>query len=488
MSTLPSHSAVAAGDDQIAHAITHARGVDETHAFHSHANRGSQPRGELKRTLKLRHLVFIGLAYMAPMAVFDMFGIVSDQTDGHVPLAYLVVMIAVLFTAFSYSRMVRIFPIAGSAYTYVKEAINAHLGFLVGWAATLDYLLLPMINAILSAIYMGAVFPDVPFWVWVLLTVGICTALNLVGVKLAASMNVILVSIQLVVAVLFVVFTIININNGANGAAYTIQPFFAPGMHTVAIAGGAALLALSFLGFDAVSTLAEEAERPTKDIPRAIFLIVLVAGAFFMTVTYVMQTLFPDVSQLGDIVGASPVMAKYVGGALFQAIFVGGYMMAVLGCGITQQMSAARLLYAMGRDGALPKRLFSTVNRAGVPIVNVLLVGLVALTAMFVDLDQASSMINFGAFVAFIFVNLSVIFTFFRFLKRRGPLLWIGYVLVPAVGVAINVWLWSSLEPTSMLIGAGWVVLGLVYLLVKTRGFRAPAPDLTGPVNIAMYE
>ncbi|WP_295014211.1 APC family permease [uncultured Microbacterium sp.] len=466
MSTLPSHSAVAAGDDQLAHAITH------------------EP-GRLKRTLKLRHLVFIGLAYMAPLAVFDMFGIVADKTHGHVPLAYLVVLVAVLFTAFSYSRMVRFFPIAGSAYTYAKETMHPSVGFLVGWAATLDYLLLPMINAILSGIYMGAIFPGVPFWVWVLLTIAICTALNLVGVRLAASMNVILVSIQLVVAVVFVVLAVVNVANGANGAAFSIRPFISSDLQAAALAGGAAILALSFLGFDAVSTLAEEAERPTRDIPRAIFLIVAAAGAFFLTVTYVMQTLFPDVTKLENIVGASPEIAKYIGGAAFQAIFVGGYMMAVLGCGITQQMSAARLLYAMGRDGALPKRLFGSVNpRTGVPVANVLIVAAIALTALSVNLEQASSMINFGAFIAFTFVNLSVIFLFFRFISTRTFRTWIGFVFVPAIGVAINVGLWLSLDAISMIIGGAWTAVGVIYLAVKTRGFRAAPPDLTGPINI----
>ncbi|MDQ4214399.1 APC family permease [Microbacterium capsulatum] len=466
MSALPSPSTIAAHDDRIAH----------------------EP-GSLKRTLKLRHLVFIGLAYMAPLAVFDMFGIVADKTGGHVPLAYLVVLVAVLFTAFSYSRMVRFFPIAGSAYTYAKETIHPAIGFLVGWAATLDYLLLPMINAILSGIYMGAVSPQVPFWVWVLLTVVICTALNLVGVRLAASMNVILVSIQLVVAVLFVVLAVVNISNGANHAAFTVRPFFSDDLQSAALAGGAAILALSFLGFDAVSTLAEEAERPTRDIPRAIFLIVAAAGAFFLTVTYVMQTLFPDVTKLENIVGASPEIAKYIGGAAFQAIFVGGYMMAVLGCGITQQMSAARLLYAMGRDGALPKRLFSRVDpRTGVPVANVLIVAAIALTALFVDLEQASSMINFGAFIAFTFVNLSVIFLFFRFIAARTPGAWIGFVVIPAIGVAINVGLWLSLDGISMIIGGAWTAAGVVYLVIKTRGFRAAPPDLTGPINVGMHE
>lgn len=467
---LPSHTGVAAGDDQIAHAITH------------------EP-GRLKRTLKLRHLVFIGLAYMAPVAVFDLFGIVANDTGGHVPLAYLVVLVAVLFTAFSYSRMVRFFPVAGSAYTYAREAINPHLGFLVGWAATLDYLLLPMVNAILSAIYMNAIFPDVPFWVWVVLTVAICTALNLVGVKLSANLNIIFVGIQLVVALLFVILTVVNIVNGANGAEFSFRPFYSSDIQMVSITAGAALLALSFLGFDAVSTLAEEAERPTRDIPRAIFIIVLVAGVFFISISYAMQVLFPDVSELENIVGASPEIAKYIGGALFQAIFVGGYMVAVLACGITQQMSAARLLYAMGRDGALPKRFFGKVDpRTGVPVANVLLIAAIALTATFVDLDQATAMANFGAFIAFVFVNLSVIFMFFRFLQRRTPGAWIGFVALPAVGMAINLWLWFSLSGISKIIGAAWFAIGLIFLLVRTRGFRAPAPDLTGPINIGMYE
>ncbi|MGO3679577.1 MAG: APC family permease, partial [Microbacteriaceae bacterium] len=272
-------------------------------------------------------------------------------------------------------------------------------------------------------------------------------------------------------------------------AAFTIAPFFSSDIQVVSIAAGAAILALSFLGFDAVSTLAEEAEKPTRDIPRAIFIIIAVAGAFFITVTYVMQVLFPDVTELGDIVGASPEIAQYIGGAAFQAIFVGGYMMAVLGCGITQQMSAARLLYAMGRDGALPKKVFSSINkRTGVPVVNVMIVAAIALTALFVDLDQAASMINFGAFIAFTFVNLSVIFVFFKFLQRRDLKSVLLFVIVPGIGAAINIGLWASLDSLSMMIGGGWIIAGFIYLLVKTRGFKNPAPDLTGPINIGMYE
>lgn len=439
----------------------------------------------LRRTLTLRHIVFIGLAYMAPLAVFDTFGIVADITNGHVPLAYLLILLAVGITALSYARMVRFYPRAGSAYTYAREAINPHLGFLVGWAATLDYLLLPMINALLASIYMSAAFPEVPAWVWIFSTIIITTALNVIGVQITARINVALVVVQLVVAVAFVALTIKNIIAGANGAEFSALPFFAPDVDFSAIAAGAAVLALSFLGFDAVSTLAEEAQHPRRDIPRAIFIIVAIAGVFFVAVTYFMQVLFPDVAAVGDIVGASPAIAKYIGGAAFQAMFIGGYMMAVLGCGITQQLSAARLVYAMGRDRVLPERPFAKLNRAGVPAINVLIIALIACSAAFLDLYQASSLINFGAFVAFFFVNASVIFTWVRFIRPTQPRLGLrgalGYLVLPLIGSAVSLMLWLSLEPSAMLLGAVWVALGFMYLLARTRGFRAAPPALQGP-------
>lgn len=442
--------------------------------------------GQLKRTLKLRHIVFIGLAYMSPLAVFDTFGIVSDMTDGHVPMAYVVILIAVLFTAFSYTRMVRVFPSAGSAYTYTRKTINPILGFMVGWAALLDYLFLPMINALLSSIYMGAAFPAVPAWVWIISTIIICTGLNLVGVKLAVKVNYALVIIEVVVALAFVGFTIKNILAGMNGASASLAPFATGDMSMSAVAAGASILALSFLGFDAVTTLSEEAVTPKRDIPRAIFIIVALAGVFFVGVTYFMQVLFPDVSVIANIAGASPAMAKYIGGAGFQAVFLGGYLVAVLACGLTQQMSAGRLLFAMGRDGVLPKKLFGYVHpKTGIPVFNILLIALLASSAVFLDLNQAASLINFGAFVAFAFVNLSVIVYYFRILKDKSEHSSVSFVIVPAIGVVINVALWVTLEPTAKLVGFGWAAVGLIYVLWKTRFFRKPPPQFEADRDIA---
>lgn len=438
----------------------------------------SRERTELRRTLKLRHVVFIGIAYMSPLAVFDTFGIVSKSTGGHVPLSYVVVTIALLFTAFSYTKMVRAYPSAGSAYTYTRHTISPHLGFLVGWSAMLDYLFLPMINALLSSIYMAAAFPHVPSWVWIISTIVFCTTLNLVGVQLAVKVNYALVVIEGVVAVAFVALTIGNIADGLNGARFSVAPFVPSNVSSPAIAAGAAILALSFLGFDAVTTLSEETINPKRDIPRGIFIIIAIAAVFFIGVTYVMQMLFPDVSTIDNIAGASPEMARYIGGAAFQAVFLGGYLVAVLACGLTQQMSAGRLLYAMGRDGVLPPRLFGHVNaRTGVPTFNILLVGVLATSAVFLDLSQAASLINFGAFVAFAFVNLSVIAYFLRSERGRHLRSVLTYLIVPGIGVVINVLLWLNLDMRAQIVGACWAAVGIIHLLVTTRCFSRRPPQ-----------
>ncbi len=298
-----------------------------------------------------------------------------------------------------------------------------------------------------------------------------------------AKVNVALVVIQVVVAIAFVAFTVRSILSGANGAAFSTAPFVSAVGQFPAVASGAAILALSFLGFDAVTTMSEEAERPRRDIPRAIFIIVALAGVFFVGVTYAMQILFPDVATVGNIVGASPEIARYIGGAAFQAAFIGGYLVAVLGCGITQQMTAGRLLYAMGRDGNLPRRFFGRLSSRGVPAGNVILIGALAATAVFLDLAQAASLINFGALTAFTFVNLSVIFTYLRFDRRSGRREVVRGLVLPGLGTVISIGLWFSLEPSAMIVGAVWVVLGIAFLLWRTRLFRVPPPALAGPIE-----
>ncbi|WP_051348630.1 APC family permease [Peribacillus kribbensis] len=422
-------------------------------------------------------IVFLGLAYMSPFAVFDTFGVVSMETKGHVPASYILITIAILFTALSYGKMVKLFPDAGSAYTYTKKTMSPELGFLVGWSALLDYLFLPMINAILSGIYLSASFPNVPAWVWVVGLIVIITVLNIAGIRIAVSANTLFVLFQLLVAIIFVIFTVHSIVSTDNSSSFTVNPFFSGDMNINLLFSGASILALAFLGFDAVTTLAEETIAPEKNIPKGIFLIALIGGVFFIVVTYFMQALYPDVSVLKNIDGASPEIAKHIGGILFQSIFTSGALISVLASGLAAQTSASRLLFSMGRDGVLPRKWFGSLNaKYHTPVFNIVFIGILSLSALFLDLVTATSLINFGAFTAFSFVNLSVIVYYVKN-KQKQKLNFFSYILSPLIGLAFLIYLWISLDALAIKFGLGWFAAGLIYLLWLTKGFRVKPPE-----------
>ena len=438
--------------------------------------------GKLKRTLKLRHILVLGLAYMSPFAVFDTFGIISEMTNGHVPASYMLVMIAVLFTVFSYSKMAKVYPSSGSAYTYTRRTMNSSLGFLVGWAVLLDYLFLPMINAMFTGIYLSAVFPSVPSWVWVIGMIIVITTMNIAGVKIAASANTLMVIFQALIAAIFILLTARSIIGGDIGY-FSFNPFYSEAMNFSTVFAGASILMLSFLGFDAVTTLSEEAVKPKTDIPRAIFLVAFLGGIFFLAVSYFMQSLFPSIGALEqispDIEAASPNIALYIGGSLFQAIFLSGALTACIASGLAGQTSASRLLYAMGRDGVLFKKVFAYVHpRLATPIFNIILTGALASSALFLSLHTATSLINFGAFTAFAFVNLSVVFYYFKTKQTYTMRSVISYVVIPFIGFSLNVYLWYKLDVAAMTLGLSWMVIGLIYLLGITKFFTKAPPEL----------
>lgn len=437
--------------------------------------------GQLKRTLKLWQIILIGVAYMTPMVVFDTFGIVSEVTNGHVPTSYALALIAMLFTAASYGKMVKAFPLAGSAYTYTQKTISTHLGFLVGWSVLLDYLFLPMVNSLLAGIYLNALFPGIPHWAWVLSFTLVMTFINLFTVNIIANFSSILVAFQLVVMAIFTYLDIQGLMAGQGyGQVFTIQPFITPNMDMGVLLAGGTILCFSFLGFDAVTTLSEETPEPTKTIPRAILLVALIGGALFITESYFIQAFFPDISRFVDPGAASPEIAMMVGGRLFQIFFLAGTLTGVLASGVTSHASVARLLYVMGRDNVFPKKFFGYVNpRWGTPSYNVLLVGAISLLAMFLDLATVVALINFGALTAFTFVNLSVIAHYTVRKKMHKTFKgFFGYLLFPIIGASFVGVLWWNLETSSLTLGLAWLTIGFIYLLYLTKMFRNKPPEL----------
>ncbi|MCF5261953.1 APC family permease, partial [Pseudomonas sp. PA-5-4A] len=248
----------------------------------------------LQRTLSLGSVVLFGIAYMTPIIVLGTFGILAQSTGGMVPAAYLAALVAMFFTAMSYGRMASAFPVAGSAYSYVRKAISPKLGFIAGWAVLLDYLFLPMAIWLIGAAYLHSAFPAVPQWVWVLAFIGITTAINIIGLKLANGINALLMLVQFLVLIAFVALCIHYIGGDASKPLWTIAPFFNGQMHMPLIMSGAAIACYSFLGFDAVSTLTEETRDPRRTIPRAIMLITLIGGLIFVGVSYFVQIAHPS--------------------------------------------------------------------------------------------------------------------------------------------------------------------------------------------------
>ncbi|BCU81456.1 amino acid permease-associated protein [Polycladomyces abyssicola] len=436
--------------------------------------------GQLKRSLNLWQIVVLGVGYMTPMVVFDTFGIVSGESGGLTPTAYIVGLIAMLFTAASYGQMVKAFPNAGSAYTYTQKTISPHLGFLVGWSALLDYIFLPMVNALLAKIYFNALFPTVPDWIWVLLFVAAVTVLNVLNVNFLANFNTFLVFYQTLVVVLYIALVIQDLLAGKGaGSVFTLQPLVKPDLDFSHLLAGASIVCFSYLGFDAVTTLSEETPEPTKTIPRGIFLVAMVGGLIFITTSYFAQAMFPDVSKFNDPEAPSPEMALIVGGKIFQIFFLAGAFMGTLASGLASHASVTRLLYAMGRDRVLPKKVFGYVHpRWGTPVYNVIIVGFVCLTALFIELDTAASLINYGALIAFTFVNLSVIAHYVVKEKQHSTLKgFFSYLISPLAGAAFVAYLWYSIQTSALVMGLIWSGVGITILMYITKMFRVQPPQ-----------
>ena len=434
-----------------------------------------ETEGHLKRALGVPALVLFGMVYMVPLTVFTTYGIVTQLTGGRLSVAYLLTLAAMVFTARSYARMSAAFPVAGSTYAYTQRTFGAPVGFLAGWSLLLDYLFLPMLNYLVIGIYMEAAIPSVPAWVFIVVAIVLVTVLNIVGIVSVARANFLLLALQIVFIAVFVVMAAITISGTGNvnllapfsgdGSASGVSPIFA----------GAAILCLSFLGFDAVSTLSEEAKDPRRSVPKAIMIATVVCGVIFFGLSYVSQLVFPS-NQFIDVDSGSLDVMTSAGGQFLNTFFTAAYIAGCIGSALTSQASVARILYAMGRDGIMPRKVFGHVSvKFSTPTFAILVVSVVSLAALFIKLDFLASIVSFGALVAFSAVNLTVIKHYF---VDEGDKNVFNNLLLPLIGFLLTAWLWVSLSWLTLEVGLVWLALGVIWLLVVTRGFQRPTPVL----------
>jgi putrescine importer len=433
---------------------------------------------KLARTLGLGELLVIGVIMVQPTAPMPPFGAISAGARGHVVTVVLFAMFAMLLTALSYGRMARVYPSAGSAYSYVGQELHPALGYLTGWSMLLDYVVNPLICVIWAAKAFMNLVPIVPYWFWAVSFAALFTWLNLRGIKTTARTNEALTAAMGVVVLWML----------AASARYLMgqphvnwgQPFYDPALFSWGtISNGASIAVLTYIGFDGISTLSEEVHNPRKNILRAMVGTCLIIGVLSAVEVYAAQLVWPASEVYPDVDTAYVHVAGRAGGMLlFQVISI-TLIVATVGSGAGAMLAGARLLYGMGRDGALPKGFFGYIHpERHIPSRNVMLMGgLVLVGAFLMSYQTGAELLNFGALIGFMGVNLSA----FVYYWVRGNDRRLTYLVPPLLGFFVCLYLWLSLSVVAKIAGASWLFVGLAYGAWKTKGFRSELVRFEAP-------
>ena len=440
------------------------------------ASSAPHPDLRLRRTLSLWQLIIIGLVITQPIAPMGIFGSVHNQTGGHTILALLVAMVAMLFTAISYGRMARVHPSAGSAYTYVSEEIGPSLGNITGWAMVLDYLLNPLICVVICSKLTQNIWPSVPYWAFVIAYTLLMTVLNLRGIKTSARINEALCGGMVLVVVIFFVAVIRYLlgHGPLSLPEFTLPLYNRETFHATSLFAGTAVVTLTYIGFDGVSTFAEEVKNPRRNILLATVLVCFFTGVLSSLEVYAAQVVWgtrPFPTEM--IESAFPLVARQIGGWTMFHLLNMTILVASVASGMGAQLAAARLLYGMGRSNALPQKFFGALHpHTRIPGNNVLLTGAIAFAGAFLfTYESGAELLNFGAFIAFMGVNAAA-FVRFYFVERKRT---VPDLLPPVLGFATCLFIWWSLSVRAKIAGGIFLLIAILYGLWRSRTYQLHA-------------
>ncbi|WP_409059432.1 APC family permease [Streptomyces sp. SYP-A7185] len=459
------------------------------------AHPGATGEGEgggdgLRRSLGFRDLVVYGLLFIAPMAPVGVFGTLDAKSHGAVALVYIIATVAMAFTAFSYAQMVKVVPQAGSVFAYARVGLGNGPGFIAGWMAMLDYLLIPAVAYLFSGIAMEALVPSVSRWVWTAIAVLVTTALNLWGVRAAARVGFLVLAMEIVVLLVFVVSAIVVL--AQDGAQRDwLSPLSGDGSQGAfalgAVVGAVSVAVLSYLGFDAIASFAEEVTGGSAKVARAVLFCLVLAGALFIAQTYLVALLEPVSSAQLAAEPAKQGSAFYdavdsaVGDWLHDLVAVSKAIGAAFAA-LAGQAAAGRLLFAMARDRRLPGALSKT--ESGTPRLALLCAAVITMVAAVWaarrddGMDHLVSVVNVGALTAFVLLHASVV-GWFAVRRQGGPVSWWRHVLVPVLGAAITLAVIFEAAGSAQVVGAVWLAVGLIVLFAQRarRAERAQRGD-----------
>jgi len=440
----------------------------------------SAPR--LRRALSLWDLILYGIIVIQPTAPMSIFGVLSERGRGHVVTAILIAMVAMLFTAISYGRMARVYPSAGSAFTYVGQEINPALGYVTGWSMVMDYMLNPIICTIWCSQQANVFAPGVPYAFWAVFFAGLFTWLNILGIKASARINAAMATgMGVVIAIFFVVAARYIFGHPHADPGFFSRPFYDPEtFHWNGLFGCTSIAVLTYIGFDGISTLSEEAENPRRNILLATVFTCLAIGVLSAVEVYAAQLLWPASQPFPKVETAFVSAAGRAWLPLF-GIVGGTLLVANFGSGLGAMIGAARLLYGMGRSNALPKSFFGVIDpKRHIPRNSVLFVGAVTVMGAFLmNFDLGAEMLNFGALIAFMGVNLAAFTHYFL----RGEEKKMTHFFPPLLGFLICLALWLHLGHTAKVAGAVWMAVGIAFGAWKTRGFRGELVNFDIPAE-----
>ncbi len=423
----------------------------------------------LRRQLRGLDLVAYGLTYIALVSPLSTMGFVWVASGGQIALAYLIGLVCISFTALSYATMARRVPEAGSAYAFTRHALGHRAGFLAGWLLLLDYLLIPALVFVMMSIGMDTVAPGMGRMFWLVALVVVTLGINWWGIKVTTRASLASVVIQVVFLVIFLALCVRVLGTGAGNGAVTLKPLFdAAALDWEKVLAGAGICMLSFLGFDAISTLTEEvrADSPQKagdQIARATLWVLGLSGLLFLLIALIVGNLLPAVRMDDPAIAVFTLVESLLGPAMLVAtavvvIWVSGFTNA-----LPMQAGVARVLFAMARDGQLPGALAVLHQQHGTPYVAMLLssgISLVVGLLMLQHVELLTQIVNFGALAAFAFLHVSVLRTSSTGTTSGGQRFF--QRCFAGAGLLLTVLIISQLNGMALGLGFVWLAVGVV--------------------------
>lgn len=437
---------------------------------------------ELRRGMGLWDVVLYGVLFMVIIAPHSIWGLVQQDALGMSTLVYIVGFIAIFFTALSYVRMSNKFPIAGSVYSYVQRGINPHVGFISGWLILLDYCITPALLYVMVANWGTMLVPNSPWYLWVIVFVAFNTFVNIRGISMTRGIDFIIFAVEILAVIAFIALGCNFIMGGGGAGEFNADPLWQPGkVDAHFLAAGISIAALNFLGFDGISTLAEETNEPQKNIGRGILIALGLIIVCFVAQTYIASLVQPDWQSWSPEHAENAWFygCEMIGGELFRNIML---IINIVAIGIANimnaQLAASRLLYSMGRDKVIPSIFGKVHPKYQTPWVGAIFIGAVALVlSLVLTMADLATLVNFGALASFIMLNFAVFWYFFIKEKKRysfGNI--VKYLICPWLGILILGYVFTGFDVMTYIMGVSWFVIGFIICAVKSKGFKE-VPD-----------